>query len=105
MFKLSGDFLLFSVQIRECRSEKEEQLVVLQNILNQMNHNATMVDELESTIDLLTSTAATEDDTLKKQESQLVLLKDEVESFVCDCEYNDWEENWGICTKSCKDEG
>ena len=79
--------------------------MVLQNILNQMNHNATMVDELESTIDLLTSTAATEDDTLKKQESQLVLLKDEVESFVCDCEYNDWEENWGICTKSCKDEG
>ena len=42
--------------------------MVLQNILNQMNHNATMVDELESTIDLLTSTAATEDDTLKKQQ-------------------------------------
>ena len=32
-----------------------------------MNHNATMVDELESTIDLLTSTAATEDDTLNKK--------------------------------------
>ena len=69
--------------------------MVLQNILNQMNHNATMVDELESTIDLLTSTAATEDDTLKKQENQLVLLKDKVESFVCDCEYNDWEEKLG----------
>ena len=96
---------IISVQIRQCRLEKQEQLAVLQNILNQMNPNATMIDELESTIGLLTSTAATEDGTLKKQENLLVLMKDEVESFVCDCEYNDWEDNWGICTKSCKDEG
>ena len=74
---------------------------VLQNITAAMNHNSTMVQELEGTMGNLTLNAQTEDEELRKQEDELLKLKQEVENFKCDCEYEEWSDNWGPCSKDC----
>ena len=74
---------------------------VLQNITAAMNHNSTMVQELEGTMGNLTLNAQTEDEELRKQEDELLKLKQEVENFKCDCKYEEWSDNWGPCSKDC----
>ena len=76
---------------------------VLQNITMMMDHNSTLVGELESTMKNLTSNAQAEDMDLQLQEDELLKLKKEVENYKCDCAYEDWQE-WSACTKTCKNE-
>ena len=66
-----------------------------------MNPNSTMVKELEGTMGNLTLNAQTEDEELRKQEDELLKLKEEIENFKCDCEYEEWSDNWGPCSKVC----
>merc|ERR1711974_17075 len=70
-------------KIRDCRSEKEEQMKVLQNITAAMNHNDTIVQQLETTMGNLTLNAQAEDDQLKNQEDEILKMRQEVENFVC----------------------
>ena len=76
---------------------------ILQNITMLLDHNSTVVEELENTMKNLSSNAQAEDNELKLQEDELLKLKKEVENYKCDCAYEDWED-WSSCTKSCKNE-
>ena len=76
---------------------------VLQNITMLMDHNSTIVEELENTIKNLSSNARDEDNDLKLQEDELLKFKEEVETYKCDCAYEDWQD-WGPCTKTCRNE-
>ena len=65
---------------------------ILQNITMLMDHNSTVVEELENTMKNLSSNAQAEDNELKLQEDELLKLKKEVENYKCDCAYEDWQD-------------
>ena len=74
---------------------------VLQNITAAMNHNNTVVQQLEATMGNLTLNAENEDIELKNQEDELVKMREEVNNFVCNCEYEEWRDDWGPCSRPC----
>ena len=74
---------------------------VLQNITAAMNHNDTIVQQLEATMGNLTLNAQAEDDQLKNQEDEILEMREEVENFVCNCEYEEWSDDWGPCSSLC----
>ena len=76
---------------------------VLQNITILLDHNSTVVKELENTMKNLSSSAQAEDSELIREEDQLLRLKEEVDTYKCDCAYEEWQD-WGPCTKTCKNE-
>ena len=60
---------------------------VLQNITAAMNHNSTTVQQLKTTMANLTLNSLFEDNQLKNQEDEILRKKEEVNNFVCNCEY------------------
>ena len=74
---------------------------VLQNITAAMNHNSTIVQQLEATMGNLTLNAQVEDDQLENQEDEILKMKQEVNSFVCNCAYEEWSDDWSPCSRPC----
>ena len=66
-----------------------------------MNHNSTIVQQLEDTMGNLTLNAQVEDGQLENQEEELLKLKKEVNNFVCNCEYEEWSDDWSLCSRPC----
>ena len=66
-----------------------------------MNNNA---KELEETIESLGAEAKSEDTVLKKEEDEILQLKEQIRKFKCDCAYDEWAK-WSSCTKTCGNDG
>ena len=66
-----------------------------------MNDNA---KELEETIESLGAEAQSEDTVLKKEEDEILQLKEQIRKFRCDCAYEKWAK-WSLCTKPCGNDG
>ena len=73
---------------------------VLQNITAAMNHNSTTVQQLETTMGNLTLNSQFEDNQLENQEDEILKLKEEVNKFVCNCEFEEWSD-WSPCSRPC----
>ena len=73
---------------------------VLQNITAAMNHNSTIVQQLETTMGNLTLNSQLEDNQLENQEDEILKMKEEVNNFVCNCEFEEWSD-WSPCSRPC----
>ena len=60
--------------------------------------------ELEETIESLDAEAKSEDTVLKKEEDEILQLKEQIRKFKCDCAYNEWAK-WSSCSKTCGNDG
>ena len=83
-----------------------EQLNVLKSIAvtmtaTQMSDNA---KELEETIQSLGAEAQSDDTVLRKEEGEILQLKEQIRKFKCDCAYDEWAK-WSSCTKTCGNDG